>query len=143
MVIYFEKIHPKAVVPEKKSEQAAGYDIFACLEKELTIYPLEVVAVPTGLRLAIPERFHLSIRPRSGLALHHQITLINSPATIDSDFRGELKILMINLGKEPYTIQHGDRIAQALLEKNYHITWQEGKLNITQRGEGGFGSTGR
>ncbi|MCS6984145.1 MAG: dUTP diphosphatase [Leptospiraceae bacterium] len=143
MKVFFEKIHPKAEIPTKKTPGSAGYDVYACLDEEIVLKPFEVSSVPTGLKVAIPAGYHLSVRPRSGLALHQQVTLMNSPGTIDSDYRGEMRILLVNFGSKDYTIKHGDRIAQILLEKNYDIEWQESKLEDTQRGQGGFGSTGR
>lgn len=135
-------MHPMAQLPSRQTSGAAGYDIRACLENEITIDPGMIAAIPTGLALAIPEGYHLSIRPRSGLALKYGITMINSPGTVDSDYRGEIKILLVNHGKLPFTVRHGDRIGQGLIEKVYSAEFIEGELDVTARAEGGFGSTG-
>jgi len=138
------KCHPHARTPHRQTAGSAGYDIHACLDNPVTMNPGERVSVPTGIQVDIPPGFVLSVRPRSGLAINHGVTLINSPGTIDPDFRGEVKILMVNLGADPFTICHGDRIAQALLEKVYAIDWHETtQLERTARGEQGFGSTGK
>lgn len=142
MKVLFEKLHSRVQLPQRQTEWAAGYDIRAFLEQEISIPTGAIVAVPTGLKVQIPEGYHLSVRPRSGLALKHGITLVNSPGTIDSDFRGEIKILVINLGSENFILQDGERIAQLLLEETLSIEWQESSLTITERAGGGFGSTG-
>jgi len=142
--IKFQKCHSRAEMPVRQTQGAAGYDIKACLENPVQINPGERMAIGTGIRVDIPKGFVLSVRPRSGLAIQHGITMINSPGTIDSDFRGEIKILMINLGSESFTINHGDRIAQILLEKCHEVDWREvDELENTERGSNGFGSTGR
>ena len=140
------KLDEKARVPVKKTKGSAGYDIFARLDQPLTIAPFGRAAVPTGLAFEIPEKYCISIRPRSGLALNHGVTLPNAPGTIDSDYRGELKILMINLGHEPYSIQDGDSIAQLIIQPTYGIVFQEHEFPTfsgSDRGSRGFGSTGR
>lgn len=142
VTVKYEKIHELASLPEKMSDHAAGYDVRACLDSPVTLKPGERAAVATGLKTELPEDYVLSVRPRSGLAIKHGVTLINSPGTIDADFRGEIKILMVNLGTEPYTIENGERIAQFLLEKVYISEWVEASLSASTRGEGGFGSTG-
>ncbi len=112
----------------------------------LILRPGQRTAVPTGLYFEIPAGYCISLRPRSGLALKNGITLVNTPATIDSDYRGELKVILANTGTETFTINHGDRICQLLLEKVYDFIWEEvssaGDLDPSHRGEGGFGSTG-
>lgn len=140
----FHKLHPHVEMPSRQTPGSAGYDVKACLDAPAVLMPGERKAIATGIRVEIPAGFVLSVRPRSGLAINHGITMINSPGTIDPDFRGEIKVLMVNLGAEPFTINHGDRIAQILLEKCFEIDWAEtDELEQTTRGENGFGSTGR
>lgn len=139
---------PGAHPPEKKTEGAAAYDVCAHLPSDtnLKIGPGQRFAVPTGLYFAIPRGFLLSVRPRSGLALNHGVTCLNAPGTIDSDYRGELKIILVNHDLQDFVIENGDRIAQVLLEKEVSVEWQPAstaqELGITDRGSGGFGSTG-
>lgn len=128
-------------LPSYATSGAAGMDVLSA--EELTLAPGGRHAVATGLALAIPEGFEVQVRPRSGLALKHGISLPNTPGTIDSDYRGELKIIMINLGDEPFAIHRGDRIAQLVLAPVVLAEWDEvAELDDTVRGEGGFGSTG-
>lgn len=141
--VRFKRVHPAALLPARQSALAAGYDIHACLDADLAILRGSIQPVPTGLAVAIPPGFHISIRARSGMAVRHGLTPINTPGTIDADYRGEIFIPLINLGSEDYTIRHGDRIAQLLLEETLAIDWQEGELDSTLRGEGKFGSTGQ
>jgi len=137
-----------AFLPEKATPSSACYDVRAYLpfDEEIILEPGDWFAVPTGLYFEIPEGYFISVRPRSGLANKYGITLLNSPGTIDSDYRGELKIILINLGKEKYIIRHKERIAQILLEKEIPLKWVEvstkTSLNPSFRNEGGFGSTG-
>jgi dUTP pyrophosphatase len=129
--------------PEYQSDGSAGADLFASNREPVIIEPGETVLVPTGIRMEIPEGYEGQIRPRSGLALKHGITLLNSPGTIDSDYRGEVGIIMTNLGKETFTVTHGMRIAQIVFTEVYRARFNEkGKLNNTNRNEGGFGHTG-
>jgi dUTP pyrophosphatase len=122
---------------------ASGMDLYACLEREVTLGPGERNLIPTGISVAIPEGFEGQIRPRSGLAFHHGIALVNAPGTIDSDYRGEIGILLINLGKEPFTIRDGDRIAQMVITKVHRAVLEVvDDLPGSQRQEGGFGHTG-
>jgi dUTP pyrophosphatase len=103
----------------------------------------ERAAVPTGLVIEVPPGWEAQVRPRSGLALHHGVTLVNAPGTIDSDYRGEVAVLLVNLGREPFTLHHGDRIAQLVLARSEPVEWDEvAELSDSGRGEGGFGSTG-
>ncbi|PIE08018.1 MAG: dUTP diphosphatase [Rhodobacterales bacterium] len=140
---------PKVPLPDYATEGAAGADLRANLPEEqrllgIVMAPMERRIVPTGLRVAIPPGFEMQIRPRSGLALRHGISLPNTPATIDSDYRGPLGVLLINLGIEPYVIHHGDRIAQAVVAPVVRARWEPVEaLDDTARGSGGFGSTGR
>lgn len=118
-------------------------DIRALLDDELVLEPGDIKLVPTGISVAIPEGYEGQIRPRSGLALKFGIGLVNSPGTIDSDYRGEIGIIMINYGKKSFTIRHGDRIAQMIITKVYHAAIEEvTELDSTERGEGGFGHSG-
>ena len=128
-------------LPRYASEGAAGMDVVSA--EDWVIAPGERVAVATGLAVAIPEGFEIQIRPRSGLALKHGITVPNTPGTIDSDYRGELKVLLINHGSEDFAIARGDRVAQLVLAPVVQAAWSEvDELDATQRGAGGFGSTG-
>lgn len=130
-------------LPAYLSSGAAGMDLAAALEGEVALAPGEIQLIPTGLALAIPEGFEGQIRPRSGLALKHGITLINSPGTIDSDYRGEIGLPVINLGPQPYTIHRGERLAQLVIQRVYRATLQETDiLETTERGQGGFGHSG-
>ena len=122
---------------------SAGMDIRANLQEPLTLNPLQRMLIPTGLYIALPEGYECQARPRSGLAVKHGITVLNSPGTIDADYRGELKILLVNLSDTPFVIEPGERIAQLVVAKHEHVEWSEVEvLDETERGEGGFGSTG-
>lgn len=131
-------------LPEYQTLHAAGMDLLANLEEEVSLQPGERKLIGTGLKLALPEGYEAQIRPRSGLALKHGITVLNSPGTIDADYRGEIKVLLINHGQEPFSIKHGERIAQLIVAKYSQISWEiVEKLPETVRGEGGYGSTGK
>ena len=137
------RLHVDAVLPRYMTEHAAGLDLCAALDAPIELPPGGRVLVPTGLALAIPVGFEGQVRPRSGLALHQGVTLVNSPGTIDADYRGEVGVIMINHGDEPFLIQTGDRIAQLLITPVIHAQLQEfDSLDVTGRGEGGFGHTG-
>lgn len=130
-------------LPRYESAGAAGLDVAAALDAPVSLAPGGIVRIPTGLRLAIPEGYEIQLRPRSGLAARHGLTLPNSPATIDSDFRGEVVVLLQNLGSEPVLIERGMRIAQMVLQRLPRLEWEEAAaLESTARGEGGLGSTG-
>lgn len=130
-------------LPRYETNGAAGLDVPAALHEPQSIAPGEVARVPTGLKVEIPTGFEIQLRPRSGLAARHGLTLANSPATIDSDYRGEVMVLMHNLGREPVIIERGTRIAQMVLQRVPRLEWEEaGSLAETARGEGGLGSTG-
>lgn len=130
--------------PAYATELSAGMDIRANIEEAVVLKPLERFLVPTGLYIALPPGYECQVRPRSGLAVKHGITVLNTPGTVDADYRGELRTLMVNLSSEPFTIQPGERIAQMVVSKHEHIEWEEVEvLESTERGEGGFGSTGR
>lgn len=129
--------------PTYQSREAAGADIKADLEKDIIIHPLQRVVVPTGIFLEIPEGFEAQVRPRSGLAAKHGITVLNSPGTIDSDYRGEIKVILINLSDEEFIIKNGERIAQMVIAPVVQGDFlKEGVLTDTLRGSNGFGSTG-
>ena len=130
-------------LPTYATEGAAGADLRAALESELFLEAGERTAVPTGLVLEIPAGHEGQVRPRSGLAIKAGLTVVNAPGTIDSDYRGELKVLMVNLGSEPVTISRGDRIAQLLIAPVTRASFTESEcLSLSDRGDGGFGSTG-
>lgn len=130
-------------LPDRGSRQAAGWDLRAAVESEVVIPACSTAAVPTGIKLAIPPGWEGQVRPRSGLAARLAVTLTNSPGTVDSDYRGEVKVLMINHGAEPVTIRRGDRIAQLLFAPVPEVEWREvGEVEGTERGDGGFGSSG-
>ena len=131
-------------IPDYQTAGAAGLDIRANLEEPIVLAPLQRTLVPTGLFLEIPEGYEVQVRPRSGLAAKHVITVINAPGTIDSDYRGEVKVPIVNLSDESFTIAHGERIAQMIFAKYERVTFQQvEELSDTQRGTAGFGSTGK
>lgn len=131
-------------LPRKMSEQASGYDLFAAVERETVLAPGERALIPTGIALAMPDGLEAQIRPRSGLAYKHGITCLNTPGTIDADYRGEIKVLLINLGQEPFAIARGERIAQMVFQTVPAVTLAEvEELSETARGAGGFGHTGK
>ena len=141
--VKIKKIHDKCITPYKANLFAAGIDICACLDEDIDIMPFERVLVPTGFCMELQSDTEAQIRPRSGLANKHGITVLNSPGTIDMDFRGEVKVLLINLGNEKFTIKHGMRIAQMVVASVPCVSVVEvEKLCDTTRGDGGFGSTG-
>jgi dUTP pyrophosphatase len=130
-------------IPEYMSPGSSGLDLPVAIESEITLSPGEIRLIPTGLAMAIPIGFEGQIRPRSGLALKHGISLINTPGTIDSDYRGEIGLAVINLGQKPYTIRRGDRLAQLVLHKVYQADIQVvDNLDTTDRADGGFGHSG-
>ncbi len=139
---------PGARLPERATPGSAGLDVCALPGPDtiITIPPKKRMAVPTGLFFEIPHGYFITLRPRSGMALKSGVTLINSPATIDSDYRGELKVILGNLGEEPFTIENGQRIAQLFVEKildfEFSVVETKSELSDTDRGSGGFGSTG-
>lgn len=130
-------------LPSYATEGAAGLDLVAAITEPLTVPPRGRALVPTGLEVALPSGFELQIRPRSGLALRHGIVLPNSPGTIDADYRGEIRVILLNAGEASFTLTRGMRIAQAVLAPVVRLRWQEvGELAPTKRAAGGFGSTG-
>lgn len=129
--------------PSYESLHAAGADIKAELDKDIVVKPLQRVVVPTGIYLEIPEGYEAQVRPRSGLAAKHGITVLNSPGTIDSDYRGEIRVILINLSDEEFIIKNGERIAQMIIAPIVQADFiKDGILTDTSRGHGGFGSTG-
>ncbi len=131
-------------LPAYETADAAGMDVRAALDADLILAPGERAAVPTGLSMAIPPGYEVQVRPRSGLAFKHGLTVINAPGTVDSDYRGEVKVLLLNLGQEPFTITRGMRIAQLVPAPVTRATWERVEaVDATARGAGGFGSTGR
>ncbi len=130
-------------LPSYATTQSAGMDLSAALEEDLELGPGDRALIPTGLAIALPPGYEAQIRPRSGLAVKHGVTVLNAPGTIDADYRGEIKVVLINHGQEPFTIQRGMRIAQMVMAKYEQIKWDVVEtLEETDRGEGGFGSTG-
>jgi dUTP pyrophosphatase len=131
-------------LPRYATPQSAGLDLRANLDESLVLAPLQRAIVPTGLYIALPAGFEAQVRPRSGLAAKHGLTVLNSPGTIDADYRGEICVILVNLSNEPFTIQDGERIAQMVIARHEQAEWQEVEvLNETERGEGGFGHTGK
>ena len=131
-------------LPAYATEGASGMDVRACLAGDLVLGPMQRAAVPTGLWLEIPPGYEVQVRPRSGMALNHGITCLNTPGTIDADYRGEVKVILVNLSDQPHTLRHGDRIAQFVLQRVERAAWTDAaELGGTERGEGGFGHTGR
>ncbi|MCI6479496.1 MAG: dUTP diphosphatase [Candidatus Treponema excrementipullorum] len=134
---------PGAVLPSYQTKGAAGADICACIESDVVIGVGERVMVPTGLFFEIPQGYEVQVRPRSGLAVKNGVTCLNTPGTIDSDYRGEIKVILINLGQKPFTVKNGDRIAQIVVSPVEQASFcKVDVLSSTERGEGGFGSTG-
>ncbi len=131
-------------LPEYATPSSAGMDVRASLDAPMTVAPFGRALVPTGLRVELPEGYEMQLRPRSGLALKHGITLANTPGTIDADYRGEIGVIVINLSQEPFVINNGDRICQMVVTRYSHVEWVESpSLAESERGEGGFGHTGR
>ncbi|ASR47915.1 dUTP diphosphatase [Paenibacillus kribbensis] len=131
-------------LPRKMSELASGFDLYAAVQEELVLEPGKRCLVPTGFAIAMPAGLEAQIRPRSGLALKHGITCLNTPGTIDADYRGEIKVLLINLGEEPFTITRNERIAQMVFQAVPEVELKQvDQLSETVRGAGGFGHTGR
>ncbi|MFX4220881.1 MAG: dUTP diphosphatase [Thalassobaculum sp.] len=131
-------------LPTYETEGAAGMDLRAAIEAPITLAPMERFAIPTGLAIALPAGYEAQVRARSGLAFRSGIACVNAPGTVDSDYRGEIKVILVNLGQEPVTFERGDRIAQLVVAPVSRVAWEEAEsLDETARGAGGFGSTGR
>jgi dUTP pyrophosphatase len=141
--IRIQRIHPAAILPVYAHGPAedAGMDLHAV--EQMTLEPNVPRLVPTGLTIEVPPGYEAQVRPRSGLALKHAISMPNAPGTIDPGYRGEIRVILINLGREPYTIHAGDRIAQMIVARYEPVEWVEGSLAESSRGAGGFGSSGR
>ncbi|MFB9842205.1 dUTP diphosphatase [Mucilaginibacter ginsenosidivorans] len=130
-------------LPAYETAHAAGMDLRADLESAVILQPMERKLIPTGLHIELPEGFEAQIRPRSGLAFKHGIGIVNSPGTVDADYRGEIKVLLINFSAEPFEVNTGDRIAQMIVARHEKVSWEEVEiLNETSRGAGGYGHTG-
>jgi dUTP pyrophosphatase len=130
-------------LPAYGTNGAAGLDLLAAVEADLVLQPGDVAAVPSGISIALPQGFEAQVRPRSGLALKNGVTVLNAPGTIDSDYRGEVKAILVNHGREAFTVSRGLRIAQLVIARHERIEWEESAaLDATARGTGGFGSTG-
>ncbi len=141
--VRFRKLRPDAVIPRYMSAHAAGLDLAAAIDGPLTLLPQARAAIGTGIAIALPQGYEAQVRPRSGLALRHGITLVNSPGTIDADYRGEIRVILVNLGSEPVSICSGDRIAQMVVAPVCQVEIVEvDSLDDTARGSGGFGHTG-
>lgn len=131
-------------VPQYETSHSAGMDLRANIEEDIVIKPMERILVSTGLYIELPEGFEAQVRPRSGLAIKKGITVLNSPGTIDADYRGEIRVILINLSINDFIIEDGERIAQMVIARHEHIAWNEVEiLNDTERGAGGFGHTGK
>tara|TARA_B100000073_G_scaffold288044_1_gene250079 strand:+ start:2221 stop:2658 length:438 start_codon:yes stop_codon:yes gene_type:complete len=142
--ILVKKLNSKVKLPSYKTEGSSGMDIMAFLEKPVSIMPNKLEIIPTGLSIAIPNNTEIQIRPRSGLAAKNNISVLNTPGTIDSDYRGELKVILFNHGDKKFTVNNDDRIAQIVLVPIIKAAFEEvNDLPETIRGEGGFGSTGK
>ena len=143
LVLRVRKRAPQAALPQYESTGAAGMDLRAFIDSEILIPPLGRMRIPTGLFMELPIGYEAQIRPRSGLAARSGVTVLNSPGTIDSDYRGELEVILINLGDESFTVKNGDRIAQMVISPVTRVVVSEAEtLSETERGTGGFGSTG-
>ena len=136
--------HSPYPCPAYATEQSAGLDLKANLEQPLVLQPRQRALIPTGLYIALPAGYEAQVRPRSGLALKHGITVLNSPGTIDADYRGELRVILVNLSDQPFEILPGERIAQMVVARFEQVEWEQvDELDATERGAGGFGSTGK
>ncbi len=142
MNIQIKKLRDSAILPAYQTEQAAGMDLHACLDEPMTLQPMERHMIPTGIAIALPVGYEAQVRARSGLSIKHGITMVNGVGTVDADYRGEIGVLVINLGSEPFTIEPAMRIAQLVIARYETAAWQEvDELSDTVRGDGGFGST--
>ena len=142
--VQIRRLRPDAILPRYQTADAAGMDLHAALDAPLTVAPGAVASVPTGLAMAIPRGFEGQVRPRSGLAAKHAVTVVNAPGTIDADYRGPVMVLLINHGREAFTIESGHRVAQLVIAPVSQADLMEvDELSDTDRGAGGFGSTGR
>jgi dUTP pyrophosphatase len=142
MDVQIKRLKENGILPEYQTAGAAGMDLHACLEESVTLAPMERRMIPTGFAISLPVGYEAQIRARSGLSIKHGITMVNGIGTIDADYRGEVGVLIVNLGSEPFVIEPDMRIAQMIIAQYERITWKETEeLDETVRGEGGFGST--
>jgi len=142
--VLFKRLNPKAQIPKYKTHGSSGLDLMALIESPIKIKPQESALISTGISIAIPQDTEIQIRPRSGLAAKSNISVLNTPGTIDSDYRGEIKVILFNHGNEEFTVNNNDRIAQMVLMPVLKVDFEEVKdLPETMRGSGGFGSTGK
>lgn len=142
--INIKKINPNATLPAYQTKYSAGMDIFACIDKPLSLDPMDRAMIPSGVAVELPVGFELQIRARSSFGLKYGVTMANGVGTIDSDYRGEISVVLINLGQEKFVVEPNMRIAQAVISRHEHIIWNEvDELDQTERGTGGFGSTGK
>lgn len=131
-------------LPAYQTPLSAGMDVRADIGESVTLAPLQRAMIPTGLYVELPAGYEMQVRPRSGLAAKHGITVLNSPGTVDADYRGEIRVILVNLSNEPFTIESGERIAQLVVARHEQVEWEPvEELGTTERGAGGFGSTGR
>lgn len=143
MVVNIKRVDGTGVIPKYQTSGSAGFDLHASLDETFTLEPGEVALIPTGIAVQLSEGYELQVRPRSGLAIKSGITVLNSPGTVDSDFIGEIKVILINTGKYKFMINSGDRIAQGVVSKYERVEFKEvSELVATERGAGSFGSTG-
>jgi dUTP pyrophosphatase len=143
ITVNVKKLHPGAALPAYETAGSSGMDVCACLDAPVTVPAGKIVTIPSGLAFEIPCGYEIQVRPRSGLARKHGLTVFNSPGTIDSDYRGELAVILINSSDSEFTVRHGDRIAQLVLSPVTRAVLKEAaRLSDTERGSGGFGSTG-
>ena len=134
----------KHALPQYETAASAGMDLKANLDEPVTMNPLQRVLIPTGLFIELPTGYEAQVRPRSGMAIKHGISVLNTPGTIDADYRGEIRVILVNLSNDAYTISDGDRIAQMIISAHEHADWQQVEvLNDSERGTGGFGHTGK
>ena len=143
--VYIERLsHGKGLpYPSYMTDHAVGMDVYAAVDEDVKVAPGDIFLCPTGFKVAIPESFELQVRPRSGLAIRHGLTVVNAPGTIDPDYRGEVKVGLINLGKVEFIIKRSMRVAQMVLAPRFRVVWVEAEaLDSTERGKGGFGHTG-
>lgn len=144
MKIKLKRLSENAVLPQYATEQSAGLDLHAVLDEPVTLRSLERKMIKTDLAIALPSGYEAQVRPRSGLAAKYGITVLNTPGTIDADYRGNICVILVNLSNEPFTINNGERIAQLVISKYERADWEEvEELDETERGDNGFGSTGK
>jgi dUTP pyrophosphatase len=143
IIIKIKKLENYAKIPKYMTNDSSGMDLYACISDSIVIKPMERKLIPTGISISLPTGYEAQIRPRSGLAIKHGITILNTPGTIDADYRGEIKIILINLSNKNFIVENGDRIAQMIINKvekaEFHLV---SELDTSSRGAGGFGSTG-